>query len=213
MPTGPRPAPPVGTARVAFSGQFDTSPYASVFWLDLTATTHVIDDLKSIIDSMAAAWHTDMMPYQSSDVTLTDVKASWLYGVATELQYEGVYSYAGGDTTGPIKNVSTCAVLDWKIAAYYRGGHPRTYMPGVPATFIASSRELTDAYRALLATATSTWRNAVNALTHGGISAVALGTVSFQTAHAWRTPPVFRPYVDSAVRQVLGTQRRRLGGR
>jgi hypothetical protein len=55
--------------------------------------------------------------------------------------------------------------------------------------------------------------NDVNALTATHVSAVALGTVSFARHNAWRVPPVFYAYKSAGVRNFIGTQRRRVGGR
>jgi hypothetical protein len=101
-------------------------------------------------------------------------------------------------------------VINWAISAYYRGGKPRTYMPGVPQSVVTDGRTLSSAYRSALATDAASFITDVNAITHGGITAVQLGTVSFQVGKNWRTPPIFRPYVGASVRQIMGTQRRRL---
>lgn len=181
-----------------------------MFWLNLTATTHVAADLKSVIDSMVAAYATDLGAYSTSNFIQTGAKASWLYASNTVLEYTGSYSNTGSHTgsNGPD---AVCSVINWSISDYYRGGHPRTYLPGPDTSDVLTGNSLSSAFQSGLATNANSFITAVNALTHGGISAVALGTVRFASANAWLSPPVFRAYSSASVRQKLGTQRRRYG--
>lgn len=212
MPSGHRPQPPVGTARVAISGLTPgNNTWVNVFWLNLTATTHVAADLKSIIDSMVASYASRFSRDFSSQASQTGAKASWLYASNAVLEYTGAYSNPG---TGGASNATdaVCALIDWSISDYYRGGHPRTYLPPIMNTGLSGSNFL-DATRLSNLTADVTgFLNDVNALTHGGISAVALGTVRFASGNAWLSPPVFKPYLSGAPRSRVGIQRRRRGG-
>lgn len=211
MPSGHRPAPPVGTARVAISGHgLGGNPWVNVFWLNLTATTHVIADLKSVIDSMVAAYATRLGAFSTSNFIQTGAKASWLYASGNVLEYSGSYSNAGSHSgsNGPD---AICSVINWSISDYYRGGHPRTYLPGPDTSDVLTGNSLASSFQSALATAANSFITDVNALTHGGISAAALGTVRFASANAWLSPPVFRAYNAANVRQKLGTQRRRYG--
>lgn len=179
-----------------------------MFWLNLTATTHAVADLKNVVDAMVTAYVTRLFPYVQTSYVQTGAKASWLYGSGTSIEYTGSYSNAGSEGGSPL-NDATCFVINWSIPDYYRGGHPRTYLTGLGATIGSSGRIVNPTSQALLATAATNWISDVNALTHGGISAVALGTVRFQSGNAWLSPPVFRGYQSASVRSVMGTQRRR----
>lgn len=209
MPSGHRPAPPVGTARVAIQGLGASgNEWVNVFWLNLTATTHVTADLVNVVDTMVGAYHTNLMPQMSSAYQVVSAKASWLYAGGNSLEYLGSYSYVGSGGASYLTDAA-CAVIDWSITDYYRGGHPRTYMPGVPSGSVNTGRTLGGTYRTNLTSGANAYIAAVNAITHGGISAVALGTVRFASGNAWLSPPVFRAYQSSSVRSVLGNQRRR----
>lgn len=209
MPSGHRPAPPVGTARVAIQGHGAAgNPWVNIFWLDLTATSHVIADLKSVIDSMVASYATRLLPQVSSPYVQTGAKASWLYASGQSLEYVNSYNNAGTGT-GTYATDATCTVIDWGISDYYRGGHPRTYLPGTLDAQLLLGRNLSSTYQSNVATGAAGFITDVNALTHGGITAVALGTVRFASGNAWLSPPVFRPYISAACRPVVGTQRRR----
>lgn len=213
MPSGHRPQPPVGTARVAISGlTAGSNTWVNVLWLNLTSTTHVAADIKSVVDSMLAAYVTRFGAYISSECTIAQASASWLYASNTVLEYTGTNANA---PTGAATNVTDAvsAMINWSITDYYRGGHPRTYLPGVPSAQIANANFLNSTYRTNVNTAASNFLTDVNALTHGGISAVALGTVRFASGNAWLSPPVFKAYQAAGVRSRVAIQKRRLGGR
>jgi hypothetical protein len=209
MPSGHRPQPPVGTARVAISGTGKAgNQWVNVFWLNLTATTHVVADLKSIIDTLVGYYNTDLQPSMSSDFHQLGAKATWLYASGNAIEYAGSYNNVGGDGNS-VSSDAMCSVIDWTINDYYRGGHPRTYFPGLAATHVNLGRTLVGTYASTLAAGANAFISHVNAETHGGISAVALGTVRFASGNAWLSPPVFRAYQSASVRSIVGTQRRR----
>lgn len=213
MPTGPRPAPPVGTARVAISGNFDTAPWTNVFHLKLTSGwSPAAADLKNVIDAMITAWATRFASQLPNLTTQTDAKAVWIESLGGEIAYEGSYSHVGSGGTG-LLNAASAPIINWSINAYYRGGHPRTYLGGLVAAFGANATTLQGSAITSIAAAANGWLADVNALTHGDITGVQLGCVSFARNNAWRVPPVFIPYNNASVRPIFGTQRRRLGGR
>jgi hypothetical protein len=180
-----------------------------VFWLQLTATTHVQADLKSIVDSVVAAWANRFGGNLHTTFAQTGSKASWLYAAGNVIEYAGSYSNTG-TASGTALDDATCLVVNWSISDYYRGGHPRSYIPGPTSAFLSNGRNLTSTVATNLATNAGAFITDVNALTHGGISAVTLGTVRFASANAWLSPPVFRAYGGASARSVVGTQRRRL---
>jgi len=190
-----------------------TLPFTLVYYLKLTDDgSQTSADLKSVIDATVTAFHTRLTSELSSSVTVEDAKAVWITAAGEALEYEASYSLAFTAST-EVPNAATCAVVNWAINQYYRGGHPRTYLPGVPTANIVGNNTLGPTYQSSLAAAATAWMNDVNALTATHITAVALGTVSYARGNAWRATPVFFAYKSAGVRTILGTQRRRLGGR
>jgi hypothetical protein len=213
VPAGHRPAPPVDTIRVAISGTVQTSPWTIVTYLQVTTDgTKTAADLKTVTDAYLAAFFLRMKASMGAVVTITDVKSVWITSVGNELAYEAsVSDICTGGTA--VDNVASAIVLNWAIGAYYRGGHPRTYLPGVIQTNVTNGNALTSAYQASIAAAAVLWLADTNALTGVHVLTTKLGTVSFATGLAWRSPPIFRAYTSASVRNIMGTQRRRLGGR
>lgn len=210
MPEGTRPAPPDDTVRVAISGTFQSMPWTCVLWLSLTAASRSVTDLAAIITSLEASWNTRFTPRFPATVLKTLVAAVWKTPGGGELVTTNGTSRTGSNGGGTINNVAVAVVLDWHIDQYYRGGKPRTYMPSVITTDATDGVHLTSAAQTSWATAAEGFRSDVNALSSGGITAVKLGTVSFQRAHEWRVPPVFYPYNSVTIRPTMGIQRRRL---
>jgi hypothetical protein len=118
---------------------------------------------------------------------------------------------AGGLTGSPMSaQVATC--VSWPIARRYRGGHPRTYVPGPRSTDLVDSSHWKPAYLAALQSAAATFRTLVNAFTGDGVTTLQLGAVSYVLNNAPRVAPLFFPFVtDPSVHSRVDTQRRRLG--
>lgn len=211
VPSGSRPHPPVGTARVAIAASRTGAPDAlNVFWLNLTSSAPAAADLAFVLDAVVAAYFARFTAFIATGVTISDAKTSWLYATNSVLEVEHAYSDACTGGTG-IDNFASSYVLNWHITDYYRGGKPRSYITGVPQSVVTDGRSIAASTRANLAAAAVNFMNDVNALSHGGITAVTLGTVRFQSHLQWLAPPVFKAYTGASTRGVMGTQRRRLG--
>jgi hypothetical protein len=211
MPIGKRPPPPDGTARLVLNGLSQTHPWASILWLQLTASAPAVADLQSIVDSISGLWNTDIAPQVPSGVSLSEVQAVWKTtgGVETVAQNSTVRT--GTLSATLVQDASACFVVNWHLSAFYRGGHPHTFMPGVYTAAVSNGSDLNSSYQAALQTAWLAFLNGVNALTHGAITQTLLGTVSFASGKNWRTPPIFRPYTGVSIGNKIGTQRRRIG--
>jgi hypothetical protein len=174
--------------------------------------TQTAADLKSVVDAAVAAFGLRFKAACPSTWSVTQAKATWITGTGTALEYQNSYSIVGtGTGSGEAGN---CAyVINWAINQYYRGGHPRTYLQGVLASQFTAPNQILTAFQATLAGLANSYLSDCNALTATHITAVKLGTVSFARGNAWRSPPVFYGYTGASVRQYVGTQRRRLGGR
>jgi len=210
MPVGARPEPPVDTVRVAISGTVFTHHWTNVFWLRFTRSgAATITDLNSIIDTMLASYNTQLVAKLGSNVAGGSAEASWITAVGVELNTVRSVTFAPSGNPS-VEDASACAVMSNTISARYRGGHPRTYLPGPQAAHIVNGSTLDGTILPGFITNAAAFRNAVNAASSGAVTAVELGAVSFVNGGAWRTPPVFRPFTGSTIRATLGSQRRRI---
>lgn len=185
-------------------------PWAIVLWLQLTAASRSATDLAAILTSISSSWNTRIVPRQPSTVVMNLLSAVWKTPGGGEIVATNATTRTGSNGGGTINNISTAVVVNWHIDQYYRGGKPRSYMPGVLTTDTSDGHTLNATPVSNWQTAMDGFRTDINALTTGGISAVKLGTVSFQRALEWRDPPVFYPYNSVTIRSTFGTQRRRL---
>lgn len=149
----------------------------------------------------------------SSNWTLNNAVCSDMSGT-TASATSTVAPLAGSNAAAPFPpQVTVC--LSWQIAESYRGGKPRTYVPGIPqnATNTTGSSQLSTTYANALASVGDAILTAINARVETGAGAAtdALGTVSYHTGHAVRPTPLFRAFLDCRVHERLDSQRRRSG--
>jgi hypothetical protein len=150
--------------------------------------------------------------------------STWVLVSTTAIDNSGVSEAAvthaviggGGSSPNPLPpNVAVCT--GWTIAAHYRGGHPRTYWPGVPTSFITAAGDptLTTAaitnYQTTVGGALTTFNTQLLALPFAGV----LGSIATRRTTAGvgacLTPPLFYSYEGCVVHARLDSQRRRLG--
>jgi hypothetical protein len=212
-----RPAPPVDTIRVAINGHTFGHKYTNVFWASVvTDGTKTVNDLAALLDLFLSSYDTTFGDSLDLHTTYGTADGVWQTGASTVLADTRSINLAG-DLNDPIDDASACYVISWKIAARYRGGKPRTYLPGPTAGNVTNGSTVTGAALTALNGNAVAFMAAINGFTGTHISACQLGTVSFFTAGGsetlpptYRTPPVFEPYIGSGVRSTIGTQRRRI---
>lgn len=210
MPSGTRPGPLPSTARVAISGTIWGHRWVNVFWLNVTHSAAVtVNDLKSIADGIDAAWAANVAVQLDNHAVMNQVDVAFFPTSTTEVRYTGSYNRVGGQAS-QLQDAAACVVVVWIISAFYRGGKPRSYLPGVRADQLNNGSDFTSAFVSTTATGMNNYRNAVNALTSTNITAVTMGTLSFIHANAYRAAAVFYEYTSVKIRSKLGTQRRRI---
>jgi hypothetical protein len=198
--------------RVTINGVCDTSPSANVFWVrNGNASQPTFTDLNSVAADVANAF-VNLLPNLSE--RWHGNGASWLYWDPSGEASGGEvpFNVAGG-STGPVAAANVACCITWQVQTHYKGGHPRTYLAGIPDTGIQDNTTWVTAYRVNIAAAANQFHFAVNAISHGAFSSSHLGTVSFQLNKLWRDQPVFRDFVhpNATVDSRIDSQRRRLG--
>jgi hypothetical protein len=181
-----------------------------VFYLDVAGSGVVSADLNTLAASIGTAWNTDLAPQVPSQVVLDEVAVVYVPSVGNEITGVSTTTHAGSNAGTILQDAAGSYVLNWLISAYYRGGHPRTYLPGVTSGNITNGSDVSASFASGLATAANSFRTAINALTTTNITGVEMGTVSFASGNAWRTTPQFRAYNGVTVGLKLGSQRRRI---
>lgn len=213
MPTGARPNPPAFTLRLAFSGRYGPCTWANVIWVRNGGTANPSGgDLSSFASNMANSYHTHFMNLLSNALVLERVSVlnySQL-GETTGADFEG--SLLGADSGASFPgNVAAC--VSWSLNQRYKGGHPRTYLCGIPISALQDAKSYKTTFIDSVRNAANAFHADVNAYNQGALGQLHLGTVSFILRKEWRNPPVFRDYIPAAaqVDARVDTQRRRLG--
>jgi len=211
IPAGTRPPPPPGTCRVSCSGTYLTHKWAIVFWLKITSAGSPNQaNFDTLISGISSAWGTALITSLTNSTIMNLVQGVWIPTAGVELMSSNSTARTGSGGTSEMSDSAACYVISHHIGAYYRGGHPRTYLPGIPATSVTNGSTISGAGAAAIAGTWGSFATAIKALTAGDITAVDVGTVRFSSHNAWLVPPVFYPWQSHTCRTTLGTQRRRL---
>lgn len=168
-------------------------------WLQNVANSvMIIAGNSSLLSTVANGW--DLLSVTAKDNGGTTAQAT-----STSLALPGT---AAGTQFPP----QVAVTVSWAIAEAYRGGKPRTYVPGVPSTAVANPGDslIQPAFANNMVLNWKTFLNQMNATGVAG-TAVTIGTVSYHTAHTVRPTPLFRTYIDVHVHERLDSQRRRSG--
>lgn len=117
-----------------------------------------------------------------------------------------------GQVSANCMPASVAYCWSWQVTGRWRGGHPRSYMPGLPegSLTIIGGKTIATATQSNLAGAGVNLLNAVAAITINSIT-FQLGTIRYSSGHAPIVPPKFLQYLGCAVHPRLDSQRRRLG--
>ena len=203
---------PDGTARVAIQGTHRGTNWANVFWCNLSGgATAPQADLDAWLTSFANAAKANLYTPCVNTVTFVQAKATLFQSGGTVLQSLSAMTGTGGAAVAEIDDNSACYVVSWTSSVYWRGGKPRTYLPGVQQGSSTDGHTLVAGDRTAVAADAAAFRTAVNALTHGAITATSLGFVSFNSGNTARPSPLFFNVTGATVHGRLGSQRRRLG--
>ena len=211
-----RPAAPNGI-QVRMSYEYAGYQWTAknLFWLQAsTPGPYSNTDLTTVATGIAGTSSTTgwqpFLQLLTPSIALVRIDASDLTGLSSN---SGAWTGTKAGTatgTGIASNVA--AVISWQIAARYRGGKPRTYLPGVANNFLggAGYNIWTTAFVTAAQAAAVEVLASINAILTPSFS-VTMGVYSFYTGHALRPTPIFRPYTGAKVHERVDSQRRRSG--
>jgi hypothetical protein len=200
--------------RVAIQGNSGVASSINVFWAKITPSGTVTQaDLDTWTAAFAAAYKARFARDLPTNFTFISATAVYFVDGTPLNVMESVAGMTGAGTGTSTKEMSTAAVISWLSGAYWRGGKPRTYIPcgaglaGGTTVGTLSSTLITN-----LTADAAAFRGDINGLTAGTtIAATSLGFVSFFSANALRTTPIFFAFTGSKIHPRYSHQRRRDG--
>lgn len=207
------PLPPVpNVLQVRFTGIAGQTSFAHILHIRFAGTSPTAADLDSLAASAGQAWMVGGPGSVMS--TAMGVKQCTVTDLTTPSSARGVANITGGGSnSGALQPGQVAIVVSWSISRRYRGGHPRTYMPGVTATMLQDNRTVLPAFEPTLQTAATSFINAVLAATWGGFASGSLDlvNVSYHSGHALRPTPVVDHINAAVIHSRIDSMRRRLG--
>lgn len=213
-PKGPKP-PVGGLIKVQFQYQQISDPSrraANILHYSTFNATHTPTntDLAAWVATLSSDWANALSGVLSTNWKIISATATMLDGSGNQ----------GVDTTSHTGTASTVAlppgtsvVVTWKASGVsWRGGRPRTYLPGVTSgcQTAGDDSSITTSFASALVSQMKTY------ITNGNAIALAGGTtnltvVSYFSKGAFRIPPQLFPISAPVVHQRLASQRRRSG--
>jgi hypothetical protein len=203
--------------RVEVLGTVVGHPWANVFHVMTSAPGDVTEaDVNELALAFHSAYNDAFLAAISTSNIVSGVVASYSNGDDTFVDGSEFNPAVGGDG-GSVVSAAECFLLSWRVSATWRGGHPRTYIPGVMQDRLQDARTFTIATVSELQADAASFLAAVNLLTPSGFSSVTLGCLrrfaaggSEATPKVYLDPPEFVPFSSVIMRSVPGIQRRRL---
>lgn len=178
-------------------------------------------DLATVLATISAAWATNISPLQENVATLNSIEGTDL-STASSAQAINSTSHAGTGAGAALPN-GVAAIVKFKIARRYRGGHPRFYLGGLSATNVVNGEQIAAtaitaiqaAFAAFIAACVLAPPVAVGTLVHVNVSFfLGFANVTFPSGRirprpTLRAAPLIDNVISYSVNPNAGSQRRR----
>lgn len=165
-------------------------------------------DLAALATAVRSSWVSLVLPLQHTALTLTDVQCVDLSSATgSEATVSGNNP---GTAVGLVCPANSAICWSWKVSARYRGGHPRTYIGGIPISALTTANTIIPSSVTAHLNAANSLRAAINAVGISGGNWV-MTVASYVKDKAPRPSPVARIINSVSVDSRLDSQRRRLG--
>jgi len=187
----------------------DARDCVNIFYAGYTGGTPITGtDLSSACHQMLTAYETRFTTHLSSDLVTQSCSA---VDLSSSLGATGNFSSAltgGGGSTTEAASIALC--VSWAIGRHYRGGHPRTYLPGIPTGARQDAGHVTAAYATAVQTDAIGFISAVNGITTTGRTWLFV-TVHYYSGGVISITPITDNITGAAVNTRYDSQRRRTG--
>lgn len=201
--------PPVASVvRVRVSGLINQTPWANILHIRYSGSPPASADLNGLNSTVAGAYATEFCQLMNPVSVVRNVD-SWDLSSPAGASASAAVNHPG-TRAGPAwtNDVATC--ISWKVNYRWRGGHPRTYLPGPTTSDVTAGRLWASTFETLAETSASDFLSIINVATMLG-GPLSLVAVRYYSGGALLETPLVLPIVGSTVHSRVDTQRRRLG--
>lgn len=195
--------------KVAWEYGVEFQTNVNIFHVLYTGAGANQSDLDGITGDLETALKAFLNPLQDVDVvnqliTVTDLTSNT--ALTSSATPTGNGTHGGGMTPA---NCALC--VSWNIHRRYRGGHPRTYVGGIPISAYLDERAFTTTYVNLAKTLADGFNTDVSNIGGGAYGALDLVNLSYYDQKVLRVTPITDRILSSTVNARPDSQRRRLG--
>jgi hypothetical protein len=199
-----------GVVKCTVNGIAGGRPTANLFYIvHGTSAAWTAAQVQAAADLINAQYAAHFLPLLTSAFALTGTDAVDLSSSAGAAASHP--SGATGGASGAFFPNNVAACISWLTARHYRGGHARTYLPGIPAAASVDGVHWTSTFLGSMGSAALDFRAAVNAASSGLPAPISLVSVTRVIGGVVRVPATFDVITGSRFDDRVDTQRRRLG--
>jgi hypothetical protein len=202
--------PPVpSVARFAVSGTNQGQKWVNIFHSRYTNVPADTPTMNAICQAVHTAYLNAFTTLWSPNCVLITVDGQDL---SSRQGAVGTFSLTHPGTGAAVQEmaVQVALCLSWSITDRYRGGHPRTYLPGINGADVTGGRLLTTAGHTAYLNAAAAFLTNMNAIA-AGASSWQMCCVRYFSQHMLLANPLVRVIGGQSVHGRIDTQRRRLG--
>jgi len=170
--------------------------------MDTQSGTQLFDFATDFENALASA----LFYTQCSNATgSTEIQVNGSDGTTIASQVIATSTLVGTDTDTELAG-GTAAVISWKGSWHYRGGKPRTYLPGLTVSALVDASTISGSWGTSLQTAAVNLITEVAAMSGSYGSSVSLGVLLGNNATSAGT---FAPFTGAGINPSPCSQRRR----
>jgi hypothetical protein len=199
----------VNTVKATVHGTIGTAPYDNIFHLQYTGPAPTAADAITLATDVLNDYNTSFISLLGAGTVTTT--GCDVVDLTSNTSSSGSASLITPGTRAGAANPNQVAtVISWHINLRYRGGHPRTYLPGGMQADLQNTSHWTTSYLNAVNSGASSFRAAINAIAIGATT-YKLAIVSYRSGGLARPTPFVLLVNSNAVHTRIDTQRRRLG--
>jgi len=196
---------PTDVARVSLSGTYQTTHWANVFHIYAPGVSAATAPNQVEWLSIMAGLLSSNIHQQMSNALAVELASCVVYDGTGDVAFQTPGTATGTDTaqewTGGVS-----AVISWLGTWSYRGGKPRTYVPGLTVSWEDGPGTLNGGRRTDLTTGAV---DAIDAISTTSTTAAAASSLGVLLGNSPTSTGSFAPFTGALVRNQVGSQRRR----